>query len=85
MRTDSLAKARASFLQQRNAALLSLDREQIEAYCARYGIVLPERDLAWWGSVHKARLDIPTMPEEAKETSRRWLAEHGLLAPASCP
>jgi len=65
------------FIKDRDEALLSLDRKQIEAYNRKYGIPMPTNDKSFWGGIHKARLAITYFPEEAKEISRRWLKENG--------
>ena len=68
-----------SFVKERNAALLSLDKKKIIAYMRKYQETQPEQEdeLIFWASVHKARLQITTMPESEKEISRIWLLSHG--------
>jgi len=68
----------AKFIQQRNEALLSLDREKIVAYAKAYGVPMPEDETLLWASVHRARLTLTAgIPELEKEKSRVWLREHG--------
>lgn len=67
------------FLRDRNEALLSLDKDKIEAFGKKYkvnmGIAQSER--TFWGGVHRARLSIKGLPAEAHEVSRKWLEDHG--------
>ena len=63
--------------EERNAALLSLDRAKIEAYAVKYNVKLPDDEQAFWAGVHKARLDIFDIPEDEKTVSRQWLRENG--------
>ena len=53
------------FEEERNAALLSLDRAKIEAY------------LDFWAGIHKARIQIDDFSDEVKEASLQWLQENG--------
>ena len=63
---------------ERDAALLSLDRGRILAYCRRYKVYLSDPDKAvFWCNVHKARLHTPTLPESARRESAYWLRRHG--------
>lgn len=68
----------AKFVQDRNEALLSLDESKIRVFAVAYGIALPIHDQTFWGMVHKARLEIPTLSEEAHKVSREWLHKHGM-------
>lgn len=65
------------FNQDRDEALLSLDRAKIEAFASRYGISMPEDDDTFWGGIHKARLHANALSEEEKEQSRQWLRKEG--------
>lgn len=65
------------FAQERNAALLSLNRAKIRAYCKKYGVNIPGEGDAFWSAVHKARMGIRGFPESEKQISRDWLNEHG--------
>ena len=65
------------FIAERNAVLLSLDKQKILDYGEKYGLKFPNSDLIFWAAVHKARLSILNFPEEEKETSRAWLIENG--------
>lgn len=64
------------FFDDRDAALLSLDKEKILAYCKKWHAHFPETELVFWASAHEARLIID-IPAEEKEKSRKWLSEHG--------
>ena len=65
------------FIQDRNEALLSLDREKIIEYCQKYGARFSSNEKVFWASVHKARIAIKSFPETEKEKSRKWLRENG--------
>lgn len=65
------------FVQERNSALLSLDREKILAYCKKYEVNIPGDGDVFWAAVHKARMGIKGFPEAEKQISRQWLNEHG--------
>ena len=64
--------------EERDAALLSLDRDKILAYCRRWGIRMPNFEPAFWAAVHKARTALRSLPMSARASSKRWLREHGL-------
>jgi hypothetical protein len=66
------------FIQERNEALLSLDREKIEAYLRKYGSPIASNDALFWASVHKARTAIPELPFEDRQKSIDWLNERKL-------
>ena len=66
-----------TFRKDRDEALLSLDEDKIRTYCQTYGAPMSSDPTVFWASVHKARLQILSIPEEAKEVSRRWLRTHG--------
>lgn len=67
----------ASFVKERNEALLSLDREKIERYAKKYGIPLPDSEEAFWRGVHKAICHITDIPFEVRQKSADWLFDHG--------
>lgn len=58
------------FVQERNAALLSLDEEQIRAYCRKYQVNISGNGKMFWAAVHKARMGIRGFPEAEKQISR---------------
>ena len=67
----------ASFVKERNEALLSLDRKRIERYAKKYGVTMPTDDEAFWRGVHKAICHITNIPFEVRQKSAEWLFEHG--------
>lgn len=66
-----------NFIRERDEALLSLDRQQIQAYCEKYGAKLPSSEKAFWGGVHKAICTLSSATPTQKKNSKRWLIEHG--------
>ena len=68
----------ATFVRERNEALLSLDREKINAYCRKYGAPEMPDTVVGWAGIHKARTAIRDFPPDEVEKSIRWLAEHGM-------
>lgn len=67
----------SEFVQERNAALLSLDRERILSYCRKYEVNISGDGDVFWAAVHKARMGIRGFPEAEKQISREWLNENG--------
>lgn len=65
------------FIKERDEALLSLDRDKIEAYLRKYQVPVPQDDEVFWRGVHKAVCAIKNAPESAKKASKEWLREHG--------
>lgn len=65
------------FIKERDEALLSLDRDKIEAYLRKYQVPVPRDDEVFWRGVHKAICEIESAPESAKRASEEWLREHG--------
>jgi len=66
-----------NFIEERNKALLSLDRGKIEEFGKKYGLTFPVGEEAFWRGVHKAICNIHTFPQEVRERSAEWLCEHG--------
>ncbi len=67
-----------AFLDERDAALRSLDEATLRAYARKWGARLPRQsDDVFWAAVHRARLTLDTFSEVEKTVSRQWLAEHG--------
>jgi len=73
MSDDSMS----DFIRERNEALLSLDRNKIEAYLKKYKESIPKNENVFWAAIHKARLAVTDFSEDVKEVSREWLTEHG--------
>lgn len=74
MEKDEIMKI---FLQERNEALLSLDRKKIVAYMNKYDIPVQMNKTVFWAGIHKARISIVDFPEAEKEKSRKWLKRRG--------
>lgn len=65
------------FVRERNAALLSLDKDRIVAYLTKYGEKPhPDEEIFWIG-IHKARTACTQLPKAARLESKRWLDERG--------
>ena len=69
-----------NFIQERDAALMSLDEEKIKGYCRKYGVPIPSSDKVFWLSVHKAICNITSASTEQR---RRIVLRR--LAPRSTP
>ena len=67
----------AEFARERDRVLLSLDQEKIVSFCRKYGIYYPHTEMAFWESVHKARIALKDFPQSEREASKRWLQKHG--------
>ena len=65
------------FTEERNNALLSLDKEQIVKFMKKYNIPVPYNDLIFWGGVHKAILQIDGITKAQREYSEKWLLDNG--------
>ena len=65
------------WVKERNAVMLSLDKEKIVAFCKKYSVPIPENETAFWAGVHKAIVHINSATEEQKLDSTIWLLEHG--------
>jgi hypothetical protein len=72
------APSPSKFVQERDAALLSLDQFTIEEYGRKYGVKMSSNPDIFWASVHKARTGAVSLPREARLESKRWLAERGM-------
>lgn len=64
------------FIERRNAALLSLDKEAILAIAKESGVP-PEGERIFWAGVHYARLGVASFPASVKEESLEWLRLNG--------
>lgn len=71
-----------NFIEERNSALLSLDKDKIIAFDKKYGIKIPEDEQVFWAGVHKAICNL-YLVEDNKITieqymrSAEWLKENG--------
>lgn len=71
----------ARYKEERNAALLSLDRDKIITYAMRWGIdmsKMPADEDGFWAAVHTAISSIRTMPAGLRRASIAYLVERGL-------
>lgn len=66
-----------AFMRDRDEALLSLDRDKLEAYFRKYDVPMPADDLMFWTAIHKARTAVTSLPADERKKSREWLAQHG--------
>lgn len=67
------------FIAERDEALLSMDPRKILNFFRRYHVQAPATSLDFWVGVHKSREATVTLPEEARQESRAWLARNGFL------
>lgn len=76
------------FVKDRNEALLSLDKEKIDAYCKKYNVQLPESEKVYWMAVHKAIAGLIGLTGDARRTQEKsvqWLAERGIATYCRIP
>lgn len=64
--------------EDRDKALFSFDRDQIEAYAKKYGVDAPKDDRVFWGGVSMAILNIEYAPEDVKKKAADKLEEMGM-------
>lgn len=72
-------KDRRKYIKERDEAFLSLDKDKILKFCAKYNLD-SGKDLdeeAFWAGVHKAITAIKSAPEHMKKRSAKWLTERG--------
>lgn len=70
----------AEMVKERDAALLSLDKERILAFYRKYNGEVPatlQNDSMFWISTHKAITADLNLPIEFRRKSKAWLAERG--------
>ena len=65
------------FVRDRDKALLSLDKEKIIAYCNKYGVPIPDKEIVFWAGVHKGIVAMNASTAEQKFNSAMWLIENG--------
>lgn len=63
-------------LKERDAALLSKDKQTIVTFMRKYGLHVPS-DRAFWPAVHKAIARNERLPEAERIKSRLWLSVRG--------
>lgn len=61
------------FIKERDNALLSMDKAQIEAYMIKYGVPFPNGEETFWRMVHKARTAAINLPMFERAASKAWL------------
>lgn len=71
-----------NFIQDRNEAIASVDKEKILAYCKKYKIKVPEDEEVFWAGVHKAVCNLflsenSPISSEQFNKSYDWLTERG--------
>ena len=71
-----------TFIEDRNEAIASVDKEKILAYCEKYKIKVPEDEELFWAGVHKAvcnlfLLENSSISSEQFNESYDWLTERG--------
>lgn len=73
------------FMEDRDAALLSLNKDKIVSYGRRWGVRFPSSssEKAFWAKVHKARICLAYFPESERELSRNWLKNNGFGVPVT--
>jgi len=68
----------AAFVAERDAALLSMDEQQIRACFRKHSHKeMPTDSTFFWTIVHKARTAAKSLPMDARSESKRWLVAHG--------
>lgn len=66
------------FNSDRDEALLSLDKEKIQAFQKKYNIGFrPSNERVFWAGVHKSILVLNAATEEQKMRSSEWLKTNG--------
>lgn len=66
------------FNSDRDEALLSLDKEKIQAFQKKYNIGFqPSNERVFWAAVHKAILTLNAATKEQKMQSSEWLKTNG--------
>ena len=66
-----------AWVQERDEAMFSQDKDKIMTYLKKYNIPIPKNDLVFWAGIYKSILVITTAPQDLKEKAGKWLDEHG--------
>lgn len=71
-----------NFIEDRNKALLSLDKEKILEYGKKYNVKFPSDEKIFWAGVHKAICSLYIIPQnkipkEQYKKSKEWLRQNG--------
>ena len=76
-------KALQRFVQERNEALFSLDKDKIKAYMRKYNVPVDNySDEVFWASVYKAICGIKGAPKDVLEKAHTWLSRNGFSIPS---
>lgn len=70
-------KALRKYVEERDASLLSLDKDKIQRFLRKYGVDYPKNETTFWAGVHKSILHINAANGEQRLNSFIWLLEHG--------
>jgi hypothetical protein len=65
-------------VQRRNDVLTRLDETEIREYYAGRGLTPPADPDQFWAAVHKARVNIGTLPDHVRRQSEQWLLARGI-------
>lgn len=65
------------YVERRNKALITLDKEQLTSLFKIAGVPIPEDEETFWAGIHKARIQVESMPSLLKTESKKWLEERG--------
>ena len=70
------------FINDRNEAFASLDKNKIIEYCKKYNIDIPENEEIFWAGVHKVVCNLyfsenTIITLDRYNNSYNWLKEHG--------
>ena len=66
-----------TYVKDRDKALLSLDEQQIRAFCKKYKVHISDNPVIFWAGVYKAILAMKKSPEETRKKAEDWLDAHG--------
>lgn len=66
-----------SFVNDRDAALLSMDENTIRAFCRKYNVRVSDNPLVFWACVYKSILAMKNSPADIREKAGAWLDSHG--------
>lgn len=69
------------FVKERNRLLLDMDVAGMEIFARMYNLPVPDNPRSFMAGMHKARIEIESMPEEKKEESRMWLRRNNFSIP----
>lgn len=68
----------SKFVEERNKALFSMDKDIITAYFEKRGAPCPQDEIVFWAVVHKCICNITDSPLALRLQSERWLQLHGM-------